>query len=63
MEAATITIFCAIRELSYVEQGVLEGVRGGWFETRRRERRFFANEEIDLQIHQAQIVRMQSYTS
>lgn len=46
MDAASLTTFCHIRELSYVEQTVREGVKGAWFETRRHERKFFAEAEI-----------------
>lgn len=46
MDAATVTTFCQVRELSFVEQSVRDGVRGAWFENRRRERKFFAETEI-----------------
>ncbi|MCC6464736.1 MAG: hypothetical protein IT463_05290 [Planctomycetes bacterium] len=46
MDAATLTTFCAVRELSFVEQGVREGAKGAWFENRRRQRTFFSDDEI-----------------
>lgn len=46
MDSATLTTFCHVRELSYVEQSVRDGVKGAWFENRRHERKFFAESEI-----------------
>lgn len=46
MDAASLTCFCQVRELSYVEQTVQGGIKGAWFENRRRERKFFADTEI-----------------
>lgn len=46
MNAQKLSTFCAVRELSFVEQGVRQGVKGAWFETRKRERRFFTESEV-----------------
>ncbi|MBK9975489.1 MAG: hypothetical protein IPP14_12025 [Planctomycetes bacterium] len=46
MDAASVTSFCQVRELSFVEQSVRNGIKGAWFENRRRERSFFAESEI-----------------
>lgn len=47
MNANTLATFCAIRELSYVEQGVANGVRGAWFQDRNRERSFYTDIEVE----------------
>jgi hypothetical protein len=46
MNAETLARFCAVRELDYVEQGIAQGVRGAWFQTRKRERKFFTDAEV-----------------
>jgi hypothetical protein len=46
MNAETLARFCAVRELDYVEQGISQGIRGGWFQTRKRERKFFTDAEV-----------------
>lgn len=46
MDAATLNTFCAVRELDYVEQGCSDGIRGAWFQTRKRERKFFTDDEV-----------------
>ncbi|MCB9936491.1 MAG: hypothetical protein H6840_12465 [Planctomycetes bacterium] len=46
MNAETLVKFCAIRELDYIEQGMSHGVKGAWFQTRKRERRFFSEDEL-----------------
>ena len=46
MNAQTLAMFCAVRELDYVEQGVSHGVKGAWFQTRKRVRQFFTEEEV-----------------
>ena len=46
MNAEKVARFCAIRELDYVEQGISQGVKGAWFQTRKRERRFFTEKEV-----------------
>lgn len=47
MDAASLTCFCRVRELSYVEQTVQGGVKGAWFENRKRERKFYTEVEVD----------------
>jgi hypothetical protein len=46
MNAETLARFCAVRELDYVEQGLAHGVRGAWFQTRKRVRQFFTDAEV-----------------
>jgi hypothetical protein len=46
MKASTLATFCAVRELTYVEQGSTEGKKGAWFQTRKRERMFVSEGEI-----------------
>jgi hypothetical protein len=46
MNAEKLARFCAGRELDYVEQGITQGIRGAWFQTRKRERRFFTDAEV-----------------
>ncbi|MCA8910378.1 MAG: hypothetical protein KDB82_01635 [Planctomycetes bacterium] len=46
MNAEKVARFCAIRELDYVEQGISQGVKGAWFQTRKRERQFFTEKEV-----------------
>jgi hypothetical protein len=46
MNAETLARFCAVRELDYVEQGISQGIRGAWFQTRKRERKFFTDAEV-----------------
>ncbi|MBE7493014.1 MAG: hypothetical protein HS108_14830 [Planctomycetes bacterium] len=68
MDAASLTCFCQVRELSYVEQAVQGGIKGAWFENRRRERKFFAESEIDafareVQSHPLPRVSFASFTT
>jgi hypothetical protein len=46
MNAQTLAMFCAVRELDYVEQGTDHGVKGAWFQTRKRVRKFFTEDEV-----------------
>lgn len=46
MNAETLSRFCAVRELDYVEAGISQGVRGAWFQTRKRVRQFFTDAEV-----------------
>ncbi|MCA8937852.1 MAG: hypothetical protein KDB68_16825 [Planctomycetes bacterium] len=46
MNAEKLARFCAIRELDYVEQGMSHGVKGAWFQTRKRVRQFFTETEV-----------------
>lgn len=46
MNAARLATFCAVRELTFVEAGIADGQKGGWFQTRKRERAFFTEGEI-----------------
>jgi hypothetical protein len=46
MNAAKLATFCAVRELTFVEAGVADGIKGGWFQTRKRERAFFTEQEV-----------------
>jgi hypothetical protein len=46
MDAAKIATFCAVRELTFVESGVADGRKGGWFQTRKRQRAFYSELEI-----------------
>lgn len=46
MNAEKLARFCAIRELDYVEQGMSQGVKGAWFQTRKRERQFYTEQEV-----------------
>lgn len=46
MKAETLARFCAVRELDYVEAGISHGIKGAWFQTRKRERRFFTDKEV-----------------
>jgi len=46
VNAEKVARFCAIRELDYVEQGISQGVKGAWFQTRKRERQFFTEKEV-----------------
>ncbi|MCC7509643.1 MAG: hypothetical protein IT464_09730 [Planctomycetes bacterium] len=46
MNAATLATFCAVRELTFVEAGVADGNKGGWFQTRKRQRQFYTEQEI-----------------
>lgn len=46
MDAATLTAFCAARELTFVETGVLKGTKGAWFEDRKRARRFVPESDV-----------------
>lgn len=47
MNAANIATFCAVRELTFVEAGIADGAKGGWFQTRKRERQFYSETEVD----------------
>jgi hypothetical protein len=47
MNAAKLVTFCAVREMTFVEQGSRDGVRGAWFETRKRERCFYTEQEVE----------------
>ncbi|MBX3458766.1 MAG: hypothetical protein KF696_02235 [Planctomycetes bacterium] len=47
MNAANIATFCAVRELTFVEAGVADGTKGAWFQTRKRERQFYTEIEVD----------------
>jgi hypothetical protein len=65
MDAASVTTFCHIRELSFVEQTVQGGVKGAWFETRRHERKFFPEAEIAglaQQIHSHPLPRIGGFS-
>jgi hypothetical protein len=46
VNAEKVARFCAIRELDYIEQGINHGIRGAWFQTRKRERQFFTEQEV-----------------
>lgn len=46
MNAQKLATFCNVLELAYVEQGMSHGVRGAWFQTRRRERKFFTEDQM-----------------
>ena len=46
MNAQTLAMFCAVQELDYVEQGMSQGVKGAWFQTRKRVRKFFTETEV-----------------
>jgi hypothetical protein len=68
MDAASLTCFCQVRELSYVEQTIQGGIKGAWFETRKRERKFYPEVEIDtfareLRAHPVPRVINASFTS
>lgn len=68
MDAASLTCFCQVRELSYVEQTIQGGIKGAWFETRKRERKFFPDTEIasftkDVKEHQIPRVAYGTFTS
>ncbi len=68
MNAQKLSTFCAVRELSFVEQGVRQGVKGAWFETRKRERRFFTESEVitfadEVKTQSDRLPVIQSFTS
>lgn len=46
MNAQKLATFCNVLELAYVEQGISHGVRGAWFQTRKRERKFYTEDEV-----------------
>lgn len=46
MDAATLTAFCAARELTFVETAVRQGTKGAWFEDRKRTRRFVPESDV-----------------
>jgi hypothetical protein len=46
MNAETLNRFCAVLELDYVEQGMSAGIKGAWFQTRKRERKFYTEDEV-----------------
>lgn len=47
MNAETLTRFCRVLELDYVEQGISGGCKGAWFQTRKRERKFYTEDEVE----------------
>lgn len=68
MDAASLTCFCQVRELSYVEQTIQGGIKGAWFENRKRERKFYPETEIDtfardVQSHPVPRVGFTSFTT
>lgn len=69
MNAAKLATFCAVRELTFVEAGVADGHKGGWFQTRKRERAFYTENEIAefadrVKVESARIRRVaESFTS
>ena len=66
MEASAVATFCAVKELTFVELTVRDGVKGGWFEDRKRNRSFHSVEEVKNQAEKARssrITRVISYTS
>lgn len=68
MNAQKLSTFCAVRELSFVEQGVRQGIKGAWFETRKRERRFFTESEVvtfadEVKTQSDRLPVIQSFTS
>ncbi len=46
MDAERIATFCAVRELTFVEAGLADGHKGGWFQDRKRHRSFFTEQQI-----------------
>lgn len=52
MDAATLTMFCAARELTFVETVVRQGTKGAWFEDRKRTRSFVPDVEVTEAVRQ-----------
>lgn len=66
MDAALLTTFCAVRELTFVERGVRGGSQGYWFESRKRDRSFYSDEQLREaveKISSRRAVPVMTYTS
>lgn len=50
MDAATLAVYCNVREVSFVETGVRNGAKGAWFVDRRHNRRFVTADELSQTI-------------
>jgi hypothetical protein len=66
MDAERIATFCAVRELTFVEAGLADGSKGGWFQDRKRHRSFVTEQEITdftERVRQESARRVQVYAS
>ena len=68
MNAETLSRFCRVLELDYVEQGMNGGCKGAWFQTRKRERKFYSEDEVQafdsrVQTKSSRNAKVQSFTS
>jgi hypothetical protein len=66
MDAERIATFCAVRELTFVEAGLADGSKGGWFQDRKRRRSFVTEQEISEfteRVRQESARRLQVYAS
>lgn len=50
MDAATLAIYCNVREVSFVETGVCNGDKGAWFVDRKNNRRFVTADELSRSV-------------
>lgn len=66
MKASDLTTFCAVKELTFVETCVRDGIKGAWFENRKHDRQFISEQEIEteiLRVYEQPIPIFHSYTS
>jgi len=68
MNAETLSRFCRVLELDYVEQGMSAGCKGAWFQNRKRERKFYSEDEVQafntkVQTESNRHAKVNSFTS